>query len=233
MFNKNARIGRVYFGRTAKEYDQRRDDDQWRGEEKAFRELISELKQQETLGDTIRILDMPCGTGRWLPFLEDFGGVYYGVDISKDMISEAQQKASKISFETKFVESGWKDFSEYVPARFDLVICTRFLGHWNKHSVRKIIDTLAAKVGNSFILQVRVNNSILQRNCEKASILLSGPRTVRRKLKKSGRLTRSHDRNAIMKMLAEANLKVSKTIVVTKDRFSWFEYWLCQRQQKF
>ncbi len=224
------RVEEVYYGKTAEKYENNRSDDKWEKENNAFIELFSDAIKR-CPKSKITVLDIPCGTGRWLPYLEGKVKSYYGVDVSKDMIKEARKKDSEISFETNFIEKGWKDFTSQVPKGCDLVICTRFLGHWKKKDAKKIIeDALLPKTQHHLILQVRVNDSFIERLFEYVSILFLGPKVVKKKLKKSGRLTRSHCRKTFLNILKTKDYHIIKSIVVSKSQYSSFEYWLVEHK---
>ena len=88
------RIEEVYYGKTAEKYENNRSDDKWEKENNAFIELFSDAIKR-CPKSKITVLDIPCGTERWLPYLEGKVKSYYGVDVSKDMIKEARKRIQK------------------------------------------------------------------------------------------------------------------------------------------
>ena len=45
---------------------------------------------------TLSLLDVPVGTGRWIPLIEKITSKYVGVDVSENMINQAQQKLKRM-----------------------------------------------------------------------------------------------------------------------------------------
>lgn len=222
-------IENQYFGRSAAEYEARRSGDLWQKEEQVFRYLLSQVVDESE--NELGILDLPCGTGRWIPFFGQFSGEYCGVDISSDMIAEARQKRRPPNLKTVFIEETWQNFTSGSDKRFDLTVCTRFLGHWNSKEAARIVAGLASVTTKHFILQVRVNDSPLSRILEIISLGKKGPSLVRNRIRKSGRLTRSHLRKKIVDALRESGFSVKCTMPVSRDKHSKFEYWLAQRSR--
>lgn len=221
-------ISNKYFGEEAQKYDNKKRR-VWQAEIKAFESLLSLVSTNQQR--KINVLDMPCGTGRWIPQLDTITINYTGVDISRDMLNEAKKKAGEINFQAVFIEKGWL---EYLPNRereFDLVICTRFLGYWSKKSVQKIIRLLTSTSKQYVILQVRVNESLFQGFLENLFVLLGGLEAAR-KLKKNGRLTMSHLRRTFLSSLEQEHFTIKEKIIVNSKRHSSCEYWLTERMQE-
>lgn len=72
-----------YYGATAKDYNQRRAGQaKWSGEDSKVRELLSDLPSGA------RVLDVPCGTGRFFDLYRERGFDALGVDVSAAMLAE-------------------------------------------------------------------------------------------------------------------------------------------------
>jgi len=72
-----------YHGRAASTYDASRvNDGTWRAEHSLIEKLVTEGP----------VLDVPFGTGRYVPIYESKGLEYLGIDISPDMLAQAKIK---------------------------------------------------------------------------------------------------------------------------------------------
>jgi ubiquinone/menaquinone biosynthesis C-methylase UbiE len=90
------------------------------------------------------VLDLPCGTGRFIPLLNARGFRYVGGDFSRAMIEEARKTAADKPT-IGFVNADL----EFIPFRdkaVDCVIIWRFMHHVDKDSVRQAMLREAARV---------------------------------------------------------------------------------------
>jgi len=72
-----------YYGAKAADYNQRRAKQaKWRGEDSKVREILSGLQRGS------RVIDIPCGTGRFFRFYRECGFHALGIDISTDMLAQ-------------------------------------------------------------------------------------------------------------------------------------------------
>ena len=79
----------------------------------------------ERIGEVRRVLDLPCGTGRFTGFLSERGYEYFGADISMKMLDVlAQDRGRKPPLLRCDAEA--LPFQDNV---FDCVLCIRFLNH--------------------------------------------------------------------------------------------------------
>jgi ubiquinone/menaquinone biosynthesis C-methylase UbiE len=80
-------LARKYTGDAALEYDGTRTGSaKWRGEQHAVCKLL------ERLPPGSRLLDIPVGSGRFVPFYQEHGIVATGMDRSPDMLAQARLK---------------------------------------------------------------------------------------------------------------------------------------------
>lgn len=78
-----------YHGAIAQGYDQKREESQkWQIEQRVIQDMLDDLQQ----GDWV--LDCPAGTGRFIPYCQQRGLIYIGVDKSEDMLLQAAQKVT-------------------------------------------------------------------------------------------------------------------------------------------
>lgn len=115
--------GNSYFSSKAKNYDSQRSAQPWWHEEN---DVISEIVR--SLPNLQRVLDVPCGSGRFFPLFVELGFEITGVDSSADMIALAERSAS--NFEggraISLIE-GSACSMPFESETFDLVVCVRFL----------------------------------------------------------------------------------------------------------
>jgi ubiquinone/menaquinone biosynthesis C-methylase UbiE len=79
-----------YHGAVAAGYDAKREDsDKWKVEQRIIEGMLQEY--QEGTGGATLVLDCPCGTGRFLPVYQALGFQALCVDLSDDMLVEAER----------------------------------------------------------------------------------------------------------------------------------------------
>lgn len=78
-----------YHGAIATGYDAKREQSpKWVIEQKHIEDMLSDLMR----GDWV--LDAPCGTGRFIPYCQNKGLIYLGLDRSADMLNQAKTKVT-------------------------------------------------------------------------------------------------------------------------------------------
>lgn len=83
---KALQTAKRYYGEKAKRYRKDRCRQQkWAAEEKAIRQVMDDLPAGT------KVLDIPCGDGRFFPFYHAKGFQFWGEDISEDMLAEARK----------------------------------------------------------------------------------------------------------------------------------------------
>ena len=113
-------------------------------EEKIIKSWLADLPAQAL------VLDVPCGTGRFIPLLTSKGYRYAGADFSRAMIQEAKQTAGEkptVGFTNADVE-----FLPFRDRAFDCVIMWRFLHHIGSATTRQAILREAARVTRRKVL---------------------------------------------------------------------------------
>lgn len=144
-------VGDTYYGDTAHNYLQLRAQQQhWQLEQAAIEALAARFPEGT------RVLDVPFGTGRFVPFYLAKGMVVYGLDASEDMLALARKSLGDKYYMCN-VQMGDAIRLPYQDNFFDLVVCVRFLSHVVSFSVAKAVLGEIWRVTRSHaLLQFRV-----------------------------------------------------------------------------
>jgi ubiquinone/menaquinone biosynthesis C-methylase UbiE len=110
---------RVNYDAIAPTYNQRFDSGKQENMVSALLSLAKELKAK-------RILEVGCGTGRWLSDLQSVTGGVYGLDFSAGMLKEAFKRNKFIRLTRG--KAGQLPFAE---AAFNLVYCVNAIHHFD------------------------------------------------------------------------------------------------------
>jgi SAM-dependent methyltransferase len=217
-----------YYGITATNYENRRKDmKDWNNEEAALQKIISELS---VVGHKkLCILDLPCGTGRWIPHLKPIADTYFGVDISKDMIAEAKKKITDIEFPCNFFEDTWLDYLTRTEDKVDLIISTRFLMSWDKKTSRNILELMAQKSQRFLILEIRITESRIEQLKLLFSMLIFRPKRILYRLKNyPGNLTKSQLKTFYLNLLKKYNYSLKKEFLIKESNHSKLVIWFLE-----
>jgi SAM-dependent methyltransferase len=109
---------RVNYDQIAPTYDQRYTVSQFEGIAVALRSLT-----QDTGAG--RILEVGCGTGRWLAELQSVIRQVYGMDLSLGMLQQARQRLESLS-----LICGHASHLPFADAVFDLIFCVNAFHHF-------------------------------------------------------------------------------------------------------
>jgi ubiquinone/menaquinone biosynthesis C-methylase UbiE len=102
-----------YVGAVADGYDAKREtSEKWKAEQRLVEEFLSNLPENST------VLDIPVGTGRFLPFYLNKGYRFIGMDTSGDMIVQALLKVAEQKQVEAFVTT-CNQSGRIVPAHLD------------------------------------------------------------------------------------------------------------------
>lgn len=99
-------------------------------------------------------MDVPLGTGRFLPFYREHGHQLVGVDISVDMLQRSKQKLSEIEFPAFLVKANIFDLP-FTNFEFDVAICTRLLTWFSLSQIESALGELA-RVSKRMIVTAHV-----------------------------------------------------------------------------
>ncbi len=84
-----------------------------------------------------RVLDMPCGTGRLLPFLCGLGYRVCGADSSEHMVARARRFAADRGLKDVELRVASVFDTPYADGAFDAVVCNRLLHHFAEPETRR------------------------------------------------------------------------------------------------
>lgn len=132
----------TYVGRKAAEYEKKRADLFWSKEQATMAHILEGL-------NCSTVIDVPVGTGRFLPMYEALGMKATGVDLSLDMLAQAQSKGYGELRQGSIFDLG-SDVKGVAPVFigdefWDLAVCVRFMNWLQRdelvpalHALRRI-----------------------------------------------------------------------------------------------
>jgi len=109
---------RVNYDQIAPTYDQRYTVSQFAGIAAALCALVRDVGAE-------RVLEVGCGTGRWLTELQPIARQVYGMDLSLGMLLQARQRSQSLS-----LICGHASRLPFPDAGFDLVFCVNAFHHF-------------------------------------------------------------------------------------------------------
>src|SRR3954452_17126963 len=109
------RLSRMYTGSVATSYERQRVDRKWSAERAAMQDLLTYV------ADGAKILDVPIGTGRFLPDYVAHDFDVCGLDISQEMMSQARAAADQLGARIQ-LEQGDIRSIRFPDGSFDLVV---------------------------------------------------------------------------------------------------------------
>lgn len=108
----------------------------------------------EGLGESSSVLDLPCGTGRLIPFLISKGLHVTGADSSVHMVDNAKEYLSKQKVKVSDVDFLVADAfdTEFDNDSFDVVICSRLLHHFSTSQDRVAVLKELSRVSRNYLI---------------------------------------------------------------------------------
>lgn len=206
---KSGAKGDSYYGKTAANYEKRRTkQDWWQVEQEEMGALLS------TLPKGLSVVDIPFGTGRFVPFYIDREYTIHGLDASVEMLSTANKILGDAFKECK-VTVGSAMKLDYADNQFDLLVSTRFL--------RDIIIADDAKLALAEFVRVTKRFAIIQlgENTQSRSEKVYGDTVLASRLSSAGN----------KRMLNDVGLKIIEKRLVKSDPNSNSEifHYLCEK----
>jgi len=217
-----------YRGPLAQKYDSRRKRGaQWLGEQQAVEALLAKLPTGSS------ILDIPAGTGRFIPLYKKFGLRASGMDSSADMLAGAQQKANEIGLAIDLQTADIRAIAA-PDAGFDCVLCMRFLNWVDPDGLRTVLGELARVAKTHLILGIRCAVDEANAGPQRISPWrrLLEQRKLRRQERKGAKRYKHRDCD-VHDLIAGLGLKVKDAKVLERrsDNTEYRVYLLTREQQ--
>lgn len=147
-------IAKAYRGDTAAGYvEERIKQKNWHIEQSIIYQLLSDVP------DGSSVLDVPFGTGRFVGMYLQKGMIIYGLDISKDMLLSARQVIGP-DYDKCHLHIGRADSLPFSDAKFDLIICCRFLGLISYPMANRVLSELNRVSKSRVILFIQVRKNV-------------------------------------------------------------------------
>jgi len=146
-----------YFGNTAEHYDdKRRNKSRWQREQIIIRDFVNEIPRGSS------VLDVPFGTGRFVPFYLERKLIIFGVDISSDMIDQARKNIGE-NWSYCDVRVGDAESLPFSNNSIDYIVSTRFI-KWlpTLDVVENVISEFARVAKEKIIVQAKLPLSELE-----------------------------------------------------------------------
>jgi hypothetical protein len=143
--------GDTYYGERADGYlAKRMQQDYWHLEQETVQEIIAGYPRE------IRVLDVPFGTGRFVPYYIEKDMDIHGMDASEDMVDVAKRELGE-DFSRCTIEIGDAAKLPYEDAAFDVVLSFRFLSHVvSAQQAKTILREFKRVCRSDLLIQLRV-----------------------------------------------------------------------------
>jgi len=114
--------GNRYYGKTASDYEKIRKEQPWWGvEQQEMQNLLDKLPKD------LSVVDIPFGTGRFVPYYLERGYKVFGLDASNEMLDAAQAALGDEQYDQCETTVGFSTDLPFEDGQFDLLVSTRFL----------------------------------------------------------------------------------------------------------
>jgi len=223
----NKKLSKYYNRKQAESYEAQRNNPIWISEIKVFNKI--KIKIMKKYNQRINILDVPVGTGRWIPHIHDISSKYVGVDVSQNMLDQAASKLkncpNNFKENVKLINSSIMKLPLHKSEAFDLIISTRFLPHFSIFEIKNIMNVLKSHAKSDLLVMVRVADKKSSIFLEILNLLIKSPFGAIKRYLKTGRLTYTKLDTVYDNIFNETGFLVVKKNLVFKDKHSRFEYW--------
>jgi len=152
MVSAEARYAEAkYQGEVADKYvEKRRTKNKWWAEHRHIIPLLSDLPQGTS------VLDVPVGTGRFIPLYEFLGFHVHGWDINADMLKEA---AKVVRGENVYLRRGNALALDAPDQSYDVAVCIRLFRWLSKDEVVRVIKELQRVAKRRVIFNARTDHN--------------------------------------------------------------------------
>lgn len=119
---KKAPKGDRYYDKVAIRYEKKRKKQEWwHVEQREMQDLLDLLPRN------LSVVDIPFGTGRFVPYYLERGYAVHGLDVSQDMLTAANAALGDEAYGRCTCVTGDAAKLPYQDGQFDLLVSTRFL----------------------------------------------------------------------------------------------------------
>lgn len=224
---QNKKITKFYDKNQAEQYEVNRKNQIWLAEIEVFNKIKENIIAK--YNRKIEILDLPIGTGRWIPHIEKITSKYLGVDVSENMLDQAKLKLADCNDDfkknTQLINSSVSKLPLHYSGSFDWVLSTRFLPHFSIYEIKNIMNIFRSYSKKDLLIMVRVTDKKINFFFEIFEFLLKSPLRAIKRYLKTGRLSYTKLDSEYENVFIEENFNVVKKNLVFKDKYSRFEYW--------
>lgn len=206
---ESSEFAQRYRGATATSYEQqRRAEPNWAREQNIVSSMLEVFPKNGTL------IDVPVGTGRFFEFYQARGLRPTGVDVSADMLIQAQQTAKQVGLEVSLEEGDIRRL-RFPAEAFDGGVCIRLLNLIDLPDAVQAVRELARVSRRYVILGVRyfVPLRELVRRPGRTGLIT---RQLARRLRAmaSSRLLRIHPQADMLNTLTQSGLNILRSASV-------------------
>ncbi len=146
-----ADISDKYKGKTAQEYERKRvNTKKWKNEQRAVECFLSEYSPKT-------VLDVPVGTGRFIPQYISGGIQFHGIDTSEAMLSLAIDKARGTTV-PHILEKGDILNLDVEDNAYECIVCVRFLNWMGCDQVKTILTEFERISQKYIMLDIRLSD---------------------------------------------------------------------------
>ena len=223
----NIKISKYYDQKQAEDYEARRNNPTWHAESEIFNEIKKRIATK--YNNSMKVLDVGVGTGRWIPVLHDVTSEYIGTDISENMLSQAKLKLDLCPKEFKenarLINSSVEQLPLNVNGKFNLIIMTRFLSHFSISEIKNIMNIVRNYSIGELVVSFRVAEKRSDIFSEIFDLLIKSPVGAIKRYRKSGRLSYTRLESDYLNVIKESGYDVTRKNLVVEDKYNRYEYW--------
>ena len=223
----NTKISKYYDQKQAEDYEARRNNPTWHAESYVFNEIIDRIASK--YNNSLKVLDVGVGTGRWIPNLYNVSSEYIGTDISKNMLDQAKLKLNrcpkKFIESAKLIKSSVEQLPLNVSGKFNLIIMTRFLSHFSISEIKNIMNIIRNYSNGDLVVSFRVADKRLSIFSEIFNLLIKSPIGAIKRYRKSGRLSYTRLDLDYHNAIINSGFRIVRKNLVIKDKYNRYEYW--------
>jgi len=159
-----------YTDSVAAEYEEKRSEsEKWNREQELVTMLLGNLRSD----DVKTVLDVPCGTGRFIPVYSSLGLTGTGVDASADMLQQARAKKKEKGLSQFQIQQGDVFDLSDINITPDVIVCVRFANWINKNDLDTVLEEFLSRKPRYIIIDVGLKGEY-QSQTDRGSLFKKG-----------------------------------------------------------